>query len=182
MTNYNGKTLLDGTYSGSKTTTVEEELDAILIEIGDYTISEDGYYKLAEGYTGNITISAKNVRLTQADPETALQNVSIIGNSGGNQNLWIEDLNIENTEDKNVIKFQGADNHLTVKGSNTFSIIKESLGTLLKAVINVSGRLSITGDGNLKAEQSQTIPSANYYILHKSKYAVASCAVYVSSG
>ena len=113
-TAYNGKTLLDGTHAKNKILIV----DKIVIPPGDYTITEDGVYSLADGYTGNITVNAQNVKLTQQTPATQLENVSIVTRAEGNSNLWIENLNIANTEDKNIIKFQGAGNRLTIKGTN----------------------------------------------------------------
>lgn len=154
-TAYNGKTLLDGTHAKKTLTTTEtaETLQQIepngtpiLIYAGDYTITEDGVYSLADGYTGNITVDTQNVKLTQETPATQLSNVSIVTASGGNANLWIEDLNIANTEDKNVIKFQGANNYLTVKGTNT---LDNSL-VYLSAAINVAEGLTIVGDGSLE--------------------------------
>ena len=125
-TNFNGRILLDGTYS-QKSFTVEETVQAsetietvaaTLISAGDYTITEDGVYSLAENYTGTVTVNAQNVKLTQQTPATQLKNVSIVTRAEGNANLWIENLNIANAKDRNIIKFQGADNYLTVKGTN----------------------------------------------------------------
>lgn len=125
-TNYNGRVLLDGTYSKkssatagtSQTSETSQTVGAKIISAGDYTITEDGVYSLADGYTGTVTVNAQNVKLTQETPATQLSNVSIVTRAEGNSNLWIEGLNIANTEDKSIIKFQGADNYLTVKGTN----------------------------------------------------------------
>ena len=55
-TAYNGKTLIDGTHARYYSTSTP-----ILISAGDYTITEDGIYSLAENYTGTITIDARNL-------------------------------------------------------------------------------------------------------------------------
>ena len=144
-TAYNGKTLLDGTHAKQKIIS-----DNILISAGDYTITADGVYSLADGYTGNITVNAKNVKLKQETPANQLSNVSIVTASGGNANLWIENLNIKNTEDKNIIKFQGADNYLTVKGTNILDDNNTSSHTN-SAAINVGDGLTIVGNGSLEA-------------------------------
>ena len=152
-TAYNGKTLLDGTHA--KKILIA---DKVVIPLGDYTITEDGVYSLADGYTGNITVNAQNVKLTQQTPATQLENVSIVTRAEGNSNLWIEDLNIVHIDDKNIIKFQGADNYLTVKGENIFYQYPEvvehggglsSVITAMSATINVGNGLTIIGGGSL---------------------------------
>jgi len=99
----------------------------IKIVTGD-EVTKNGVYVITKGFTGTININAQNVKLTQENSSTALENVSIIGPSGGNANLWIENLNIRNTEDKSVIRFQGANNILSVKGTNYLSVRISSTG------------------------------------------------------
>ena len=147
-TAYNGKTLLDGTHAKK---VVTYETAPTIISAGDYTISQDGIYFLADGYTGTITVEAQNVKLMQQTPATQLENVSIIGPSGGNANLWIEDLNIKNTQNKNIIKFQGADNYLSVKGTNTFNNYQSGNAS----AINIGRDTKIIGDGFLTVVGSQ---------------------------
>ncbi len=153
-TAYNGKTLIDGTHARNSIVTTSQLTEPtgtpILISAGDYTITEDGIYSLADGYTGTITVNARNVKLTQQTPATQLSNVSIVTSSGGSSNLWIENLNIKNTEDKNIIKFQGADNYLTVKGTNILDDNDTSIHTNSSAV-NVGDGLTIIGGGSLEA-------------------------------
>ena len=162
FTNYDTKYLLDGTYQKKNNSTSDNSLvipkSYALIEAGvaeptgtvtniasgDYTISSDGVYSLSNGYSGTITINAQNVKLQQAST-AVLNNVYIEGSAGGNANLWIEGLNVNNTStDKSFIKFQGTDNVLTIKGENTF----QGVDQLEKAVINVGGGLTVQGNSN----------------------------------
>ena len=154
-TNYNTKPLLDGTYAKAPPTSggIFEPTNFIAtITEGDYTITRDGVYELATGYTGTITVNAKNVKFTQedsGDPAIVLDGVSIIGPSAGNANLWVENLRIRNEQDKNAIKFQGSDNFLSFKGiNNSFAVMSD--GTAGKdffdsATINPGGGLTING-------------------------------------
>lgn len=138
MTNYNGKILLDGTYHKPTVTSESGSADSdtkfasVFKEVSEptgttqtisgtnFTITSDGVYEIAVGFTGKINVNAKNVKITQANPSTTLNNVEIIGPSGGNANLWIENLNITtDTANSSIITFQGADNVLTVRGDNT---------------------------------------------------------------
>lgn len=61
----------------------------------------------------------------------------------GNANLWIENLNIRNTQDKNFIQFRGSDNTLNFKGTN--NIQSDYDGTTQRAIIHVSQGLTIEG-------------------------------------
>ena len=79
-TAYNGKTLLDGTHAKKisaatetiQTTKMSQRIEPtgtpIIISAGDYTITDNGVYSLANGYTGTITVNAQNVKLTQETP------------------------------------------------------------------------------------------------------------------
>lgn len=160
-TNYNGKTLLDGTHSQklfgakitasgqiSSTAETSETVDATIISSGYHTITEDGVYSLANGYSGTITINAQNVKLTQENFANQLDNVSIVASG----NLWIEDLNIANSSNQNVIQFQGSGNYLTVKGMNVVN--QNASATSYHAAINVGGGLTIAGDGRLNVSTS----------------------------
>ena len=147
-TAYNGKTLLDGTHAKK---IVTSEIKPIIIPPGDYTITEDGVYSLADGYTGNITVNAQNVKLTQQTPATHLENVSIVTRAEGNSNLWIEDLNIVNTENLPIVRFKGSNNYLTVKGTNFLSDYPGDGDSWYKATatIDIANGLTIIGDGSL---------------------------------
>lgn len=110
---------------------------------GDKTIHEDGVYFIDEYFSGTITFAdtAKNVKLT-ADPSSYMTDVNIVGASSGGMNLWIENLNIENSDDVSIIKFNGSGNVLTIRGENSlYSSSNE------KAVINSGGGLIVQGDG-----------------------------------
>lgn len=164
-TNYNGKILLDGRYgrklgasSGGanggggvgNVSQTEPTGTPIMITAGNYTISADGVYMLASGYSGTVTIASgvQNVKIQQQTPGTALNEAFIVGPASGNANLWIEDLNIENqSTDANIIKFQGSNNYLTTKGRNILFRNDNSSGgrNLRSAVINVGGGLTLDG-------------------------------------
>ena len=146
QTEYNTKKLLDGTWGLGEVEEVLEEPTEPVTKIsasGNYTIDSDGVYVLPSGYSGTVTVNAKNVKITQADSETSLTNVSIVGPEGGNANLWIEDLNITYNAG-NILKFQGKGNILTAKGTNIFN------GTGSYAVVNIGGGLAIRGEDEKK--------------------------------
>ncbi|SFT56870.1 flagellin [Selenomonas sp. GACV-9] len=165
--NYNGKRLLDGTYAhyhkyldedddgatGVRGATSVTPLDdgptgtPTVIASGDYTISAGGVYQLADGYTGTVSISAEaaasGVRFTQQTAAMALNNVTI-NVSGDNAKLWIENLNITNTEG-NVIQFTGENNQLTLLGSSTLT---NKGNAAKKAVVNMGKGLTVNGNGS----------------------------------
>ncbi len=168
-TEFNGKRLIDGTYSGElKTTTENVVTEEKVIELkrtdnapvtlkeGD-KITQDGVYMLPKDFTGELPIEAKNVKLIQQDPSTALKDVYITTREGGETNLWLENFNVTNTEDKNFIKFQGPDNTLNIVGENNFNdnYNKEARKS---AVINVGGGLTVEGGsaGNGKINFTNT--------------------------
>ena len=131
--------------SNAVVTTITK-LEPTVISSGNFTISEDGYYLLAENYTGTITIDAQNVKLTQENSETALTGVTIIGSSEGNVNLWIENLNLTSPSSGSAIKFQGSGNYLTVEGTNTVTASGNN------RAISCGDGVTITGDGILNAK------------------------------
>ncbi len=109
----------------------------------DGKIDSDGVYEVAN-FRGDITISAKNVKLVG---NGNLQNVYISATNSG-ANLWLENLKIINSSDKNVIKFFGGDNVLTVSGENILKVDGDFFGANISAaVINVGGGLTIQGTG-----------------------------------
>lgn len=143
-TNYNGKTLLDGTYR-RKTLTEDIPIVPDIDENGKINIDSDGFYVLPKGFTGTVNVNAQNVKITQEDPTTALKNVTILGRSEGNLNLWIDTLNIKNTDNVSIIRFNGSENVLTFKGT---SKLKQQGGNLNHAVINVGNGLTLEDGGN----------------------------------
>ena len=44
----------------------------------NYTITSDGVYSIQAGFTGTITVNAQNVKITQANSSTALNEVQIV--------------------------------------------------------------------------------------------------------
>ena len=142
--------------SNAVVTTITK-LEPTVISSGNFTISEDGYYLLAENYTGTITIDAQNVKLTQENSETALTGVTIIGSSEGNVNLWIENLNLTSPSSGSAIKFQGSGNYLTVEGTNTVTASGNN------RAISCGDGVTITGDGilNAKAQMGAGIGGVN---------------------
>ena len=158
MTNYNGKLMLNGMYRNSEghynDKVIFDEPSGTPISIlgGDYTIENDGVYTLGTGYSGTISISdgVRNVKLVQADNSTSLSGVHIIGGSGGGTNLWIEDLNISNTilpTTGSLIKFQGSDNVLLIKGNNRLS--ETSYTGKRNALIDIGEGLTIEGSDGI---------------------------------
>ncbi|MBR2215444.1 MAG: hypothetical protein IJ849_06755 [Selenomonadaceae bacterium] len=159
-TNYNGKVLLRGGYgrstpsssmpplnystvwknvsqptvSGTFTVDVDPDTGAT-----SATIDSDGVYTIPSDFSGTINIKAKNVQLSG----TGLTNVNIIGPSGGGANLWIDGLDITNSDDDNIINFQGDNNVLSIRGDN--SLKGSASGST--AIINVGGGLVVQGDG-----------------------------------
>ena len=170
-TDYNTIRLLDGMVGRTiiKTDIVSSSSNRLLTEptspittisSGNYTINSDGVYVLANGYTGNITVNAQNVKITQEDSTTVLNNVSILGPSGGNANMWIEDLNIKNTIDKNVIKFRDTNNFLSVKGDNVLGVESDgSYPAWKSATINVGSGLTIEGHDSATLDVSHRLRS-----------------------
>ena len=74
--------------------------EPIRLSADNMTISKDGIYKFADAFTGTVTIgsSVKNVKLIGAN-ET-LTNAFINASATTNLNLWIENVNINATEDE----------------------------------------------------------------------------------
>lgn len=172
-TNYNGKTLLDGTYELKQVMEaiyIAPEVDVDTIDDTPFnhtsvkkTVSEppnssastnvvspteieitgDGEYEIPAGFTGKIAVNAANVKIKQADPSTPLVGVTIVGPSPGSANLWIENLNIESPSDAPAIQFQGSDNVLSFRGTNTIKITSDS-----KAGVNIGGGLQVQGDSS----------------------------------
>ncbi len=148
-TNYNGRLLLLGRYAPppEAASVIEPTGTPTLINAGDYTISSDGVYELAAGYTGNITITATNVKLQQQNSRP-LNNV-YINCLSDNTHLWSGYLNIINdgTVDKSIIRFNGTDNYWHVKAQTDLVV----MNGISSAVVNIGKGLTIQGkkSGNL---------------------------------
>ena len=174
-TNYNGKVLLTGIYNNKTvdvtTATVipswlsptnpdavgptgaiihsgvaEPSGTPMQITNGNYTINQSGIYELTNN-SHNITIDSgvHDVKFIQAVGSN-LSNVHIVGPSDGNANIWIEDLTVTNSDNSSFINFQGANNILNFKGTNTVRIpsVAYSYGGDY-AVIHVGGGLTVEG-------------------------------------
>ncbi len=125
-------------------------VEPTMITSENSTISEDGVYQFSEGFTGTVTINAKNVKIIGAS--STLTNVSIDASAVEGANLWIQYLKISSAQDTNLIKFGSGTNTLTVKGTNTLT---NSANSNDSALINVgSGTLNIIGDGSLTAQMT----------------------------
>ncbi len=149
-TNYNGKFLLDGRYGKRKVPNITMNEPAGSPQtVSGTTISADGVYVIPTGFSGTITIASgvNNVEIRQANPGAQLNDVYIQGPAGGGANIWINNLNINNTQDGSIIKFQGSNNYLTLIGDNTITYT----GTIdyNKAVINMGDGLTLEGTGSL---------------------------------
>ena len=156
-TNYNGKNLLDGSISSTvqtfdtatqtattyttvettttvTTTTTTTSTEPITISSGD-SITADGIYSLASGFSGTLNVSAQNVKIV-GDTSTTFTNAQI-NVTASNANLWIENLNITNSGTLSAIRFGSGTNTLIVKGNNTLSVGGS------QAAINIGGGLNI---------------------------------------
>ena len=153
-TNYNGKILLDGRYGKRRLPNAEPTGSPKFVS-GD-TITSDGIYIIPTGYSGTITVanSVKNIEIRQETPGAPLYDVYIVGPAGGGANIWIRDLNINNTRDGSIIKFQGKDNYLTVAGSNTINYTGTT--NYNTAVINMGDGLTLEGTGSLNVRNTGT--------------------------
>ena len=117
---------------------------AVLLSAGNTTITQDGVYDLA-GYSGTLTISAANVKLTNSKGGT-LNEVYI--EDSGLQKLWLDGINITNSQDKSAIAFSASGNALCLKGSNSITSNYTSDASRA-AKIYAGGGLTITGNGSL---------------------------------
>lgn len=109
-------------------------------------ITTAGVYTIPTGFTGTITIpdGLVGVKL-QGMPSTTYTDVYIEGPSSGSANLWLENINITNNQDKSTIKFSGSGNVLTIKGGNE---ITPTAGTQSKAIINTGAGVTLEGSGD----------------------------------
>ena len=151
----------------------------------NYTITNNGAYMIPEDYTGELHITAKNVKLVRQNNTKPLYDVFIDTSASGNTNLWLEDLDLRyrvlslptetNAEgytlpyvfDKSFIKFQGENNVLTLKNENRISIGESGVGSELdiiyeKAFINVGNGLTIEGNGTLEFHEGG-LPHGSIY-------------------
>ena len=170
-TEYNGKKLLDGTWarkivthhtgsSGSSGGTetpslpLPSDYESIYVDVAspDSTsetqittsnnspITAGGVYRIDPNFTGTITVNTTEpVQFTSSG---TLSNVTIEGPSGGNANIWIDGLTVNNSNDNSFIRFQGSGNVLSVRGTNNFN----SSGTITNAAINSGGGLNVQGN------------------------------------
>ena len=169
-TNYNGKLLLDGTYSRKGKLTIGGQNDLItpygprgaapapVTSTGptsqenwpsDGVIRYGGAYTIPDGYTGTITIdavaAAGGVRLSQAGGVLTNVNINVDSPASGGANLWIDNLSINNTTDGSIIQFSGGDNTLTLLGSSTLT---QTVGNATAAVVDMGDGLTVQGNGS----------------------------------
>lgn len=188
-TNYNGKPLLMGDYarkkildywtggSGSGTGGIDDgsipaayqPVSTGVIEPNDPpttlpvsgNITTAGVYTIPTGYTGTITIADGLVGVKlQGMPSTTYSDVYIEGPSSGNANLWLENVNITNNQDKSAIKFSGSGNVLSIKGDN--NIKPDASSAQSKAIINVGGGLTLEGSGSLTIKPDSPASSGGH--------------------
>ena len=158
-TEYNGIKLLDGTFakSGSDNnifdTRSEPTGDPIMIT-GSMTISSDGVYQLDESLgTATITVTASNVKIIGA---SSAKDVNIIMQNSSS--LWLENFQSNSAEDKNMIDFQGANNFLHLKGTNSIT----NTGNYSNATIHAGGNLTICGEENTGTSGSLATTRSNW--------------------
>ncbi|WP_295157557.1 flagellin [Selenomonas sp. AE3005] len=130
-----------------------------------YTVGQSGVYALDSGASKIVIANGvHDVKFVQASGAT-LTNIHITGPSDGNTNLWIEDLTLTNSDNTSFIKFQGANNTMNFKGTNTLNFNQSNIvyGDL-HAVIHVGGGLTIEGgadgSGSLIFNHQTTISGA----------------------
>ena len=160
-TSYNGKLLLNGNYgkrlSASSNSAKLLGTTRKVIPSGDYTINNDGIYVLSSGYSGHITINAKNVKITQENTAQKLYNVSMECTQA-DSSLWLDNVDICDGStnplpqllnfNSNVVKFNGSGNTLHIQNSVTLiGGCNSGRGAWDKAVINVGEGLDIYGEG-----------------------------------
>ena len=160
-TNYNGKILLDGRYGRRRVLNLSmSEPTGAVSTLSGSSITADGIYVIPSGFSGTVTVASgvKNVEIRQADPGAELRDVYIVGPAGGGANIWINNLNIHNTRDGSIIKFQGSNNYLTLVGDNTINYT----GTIdyNKAVINMGDGLTLEGEGSLNIRNTGNMSCA----------------------
>ncbi len=118
-----------------------------IIDNTNRTVKAGGTYKIAQDFTGKITINTTDA-VTIDGGGVNFSDVNII-TSSNTADLTIKDLNIKNTNEKNIIKFgKLQDNKLTILGTNILSNSKSAS----KAGINIGGGLTIDGTGSLTTE------------------------------
>ena len=156
-----------GSSGGTDPTALPDDYESIYVDVaepvqtfhqisattsGSFDVTEDGIYVIDADFNGTINIadSAPNVTFRRANSSAPLQNVSIVGSSNGNANIWIENMSVNNNVDQSFIKFQGSGNVLTVKGNNTFTntmdIYSDEYMTV--AAINSGDGLNVQGYGS----------------------------------
>ena len=126
----------------------------IIITNGTTSITADGIYEFAPDYTGTLTISASNVEIMGPSSGVTLNDVYMVDN--GLKDLYLKNVSVVNTQDKSAIAFDSSTNNtLHLLGVNSIRESPSTPGTIKsKATINVGGRLSIVGNGNLDIESS----------------------------
>lgn len=143
-TNYNGKVLLDGTYRrniGGITVLTEPLTDRGILANGDVTIAQTGIYTIPDGYSGTITVTSNNVELKQQGTSAVAAKIVC---SNEHTALWLNAVNMNNTDGSTMISFTGSNNSLHLMGSNTLT---RSLD-LRRVGIDIGTGLTICDDGN----------------------------------
>ncbi len=180
-TNYNGRLLLRGDYRYRTRETMVNPNEPVgtqsVLPLGARTISADGVYTLPVGFTGTVWVrGGQNIELRQADSSIPLHDVYIVGPTGGNANIWINGLNIDNAYDGSIIKFYGSNNHLTVTGNNTINYGSQTTN-YNKAVINVGKDLTIEGTGTLNILNSGSQGCAGIGADESDKYTIPNVTI-----
>ena len=128
------------------TVTVPEEV--IIIKNGTTSITEDGIYEFAPDYSGTLTISASSVEIMGPSSGVTLNEVYLVDN--GLDDLWLKNVNINNTQDKSAIAFDSSTkNTLHLFGSNSIYDWNKSPSAKMTATVNAGGGISIVGNGSL---------------------------------
>ena len=129
------------------------------------TLDEGGAYTIPPGFSGNIVVNnlaaATGVMLSQADEVLFDVIIDVEAPSSGGANLWINNLNIANSErDASVVQFHGSGNTLTLLGNSMLEfsattevemeiedeVFSDEKG--MAAVIDMGDGLTVQGNGS----------------------------------
>lgn len=118
-------------------------------DVGDITLSNDGKYHFATGYTGTVTITATNVALSGELKNSAIQ----FTNSG--VNVYANGLSIKNDTNtgKSMIAFSGGANLLQIGTS----------GLKLYSDVDAGGKAGLNIGEELDIQVPDRIDSLNVY-------------------
>ena len=144
-TSFNGKLLLDGSYGqyiGGEVPLTKPLDDMGTLANGDVTISVNGIYTIPAGYSGTITVTSHNVELKQQGTSEVTAKLVCAEEHTA---LWLDGLNLNNTDGKSLVSFTGTNNVLQLMGDNHF---RRSLYSNYSGIDTGLGLTIADGDGS----------------------------------